>query len=107
MVKATTYQHRGQIAPIDIEESYVLTCPVCQIVELEVTFRPAGTDFGDPAELVEVEPVGEHFCECYESGMVDQSAYDEKLLERAISAHSLCGSPLNHGPTRRTRKAVS
>lgn len=89
------------------EETYVLPCPVCQITRLEVTFLPAGSDYGDPAELVEVEPMAEPFCECYESGMVVRSDYDDKLLERAVNAHSLCGSPINHGPSRRAGRAVS
>lgn len=81
--------------------AYVLPCPVCKITQERVSFLPAGDGPGEPAEIVDVAPVSGPFCECYESGLVDQGEYDAKLLKQALGADMLCGSPEFHGPSRR------
>lgn len=69
-------------------EEVAIPCPVCRLARLSVEFLPAGRDYGDPAELVDVDGAGSGpFCECYESDLVDQAAYNAKVLQAALEAH--------------------
>lgn len=83
------------------EVSLILPCPVCKRTRMEVFFLMPGSDYGDPAELLEIDCAGGPSCECYESGLVDQGEYDAEMLQAAVNAESLCGSPIT-----RTRRAV-
>lgn len=71
--------------------SMVIPCPVCRLAHIEVTYT-RGEGVADPAEVLAIDPVGAHICECGEAELVGgYSVYSDHVLRRVLDRGALVG----------------